>query len=106
MEEITTEKVFTDNNNAEKSSEENSIDLIELVRSKHENSYHPKENSSDVIVMQIILCIIIAIIFAIINIIEPEITQDFTKTFKSMTNGETEKIFEKAVFTVMNFING
>ncbi len=105
MEEIKTDEIITDED-TKKVNEESSVDLIELVRSKHEGYTTVNESFGDVLVMQISLCIILIIILIVINIISPNITKDFVGMFKKATGGETEKIFEKAVFTVMNFING
>lgn len=100
MEELETEeKLQTED------SDNQPVDLIELVRSKHENVSIKTEHIGDVLVMQLTLCVIMLLIFAVINILESDITNWFTQKFREMSGGETEKIFEKAVFTVLKYLN-
>lgn len=81
------------------------VDLIELVRSKHDNVSIKTERIGDVLVMQLTLCVILLLVFAVINILESDITRWYAEKFREMSGGETEKIFERAVFTVLKYFN-
>ena len=81
------------------------VDLIELVRSKHDNVSIKTERLGDVLVMQLTLCVILLLVFAVINILESDITRWYAEKFREMSGGETEKIFERAVFTVLKYFN-
>ena len=79
------------------------VDLIELVRSKHDNVSIKTERIGEV--MQLTLCVILLLVFAVINILESDITRWYAEKFREMSGGETEKIFERAVFTVLKYFN-
>lgn len=81
-------------------------DVIDIVRSKHEESGKRNEHFGDVLVMQITLCIILLLILAAANIIKPGFAESFVGRFREMTGGEPEEIFEKAVDNAMRIING
>ena len=55
--------------------------------------------------MQLTLCVILLLVFAVINILESDITRWYAEKFRDMSGGETEKIFERAVFTVLKYFN-
>ncbi len=104
MEEIMSSN--TEEKQDEQCTDNSPVDLIEMVRAKHEDSRVKTENISDVLVMQIILCVLLLIIITISNILFPEFTDDFAARFRRMTSGDTEEFFKDAVSKVINIING
>lgn len=87
---------------------EEPVDLIELVRSRHSENPGPAvrehENLSDVFVMQLGLCIFILLIMAAVNFWDSEITHSILTMFRKMTNSRTEEIYHKAAELVMRYI--
>lgn len=105
MEETVT-KDITEPDVDKKISGEESADIIEMVRAKHENSDIRSEHFGDVLVMQITICIILLLIVAAANIIKPGFAENFVVRFREMTGYETEEIFEKAITKAVSIING
>lgn len=105
MDELTTNEITGPEEEKNISGEE-SADIIDMVRSKHESSNVRSEHFGDVLVMQITLCIILLLILAAANIFKPGFAESFAGRFREMTDGEPEEIFEKAAARVISIING
>ncbi|MCI7804588.1 MAG: hypothetical protein MR503_05900 [Oscillospiraceae bacterium] len=106
MDELMTNEITESEEEDKKITSEESGDIIDMVRSKHESGGERSEHFGDVLVMQITLCIILLLILAAANIIKPGFAESFTGRFREMTGGEPEEIFEKAVVKAIRMING
>lgn len=106
MDELMTNEITESEEEDKKITGEESGDIIDMVRSKHESEGERSEHFGDVLVMQITLCIILLLILAAANIIKPGFAESFTGRFREMTGGEPEEIFEKAVVKAIRMING
>lgn len=79
------------------------VDLIEMVREKHQDNYaQNEERIRDIFTMQLILSVLIVSAFVILNIFNKNMTQWYINEFKRMTIGETEQIIKDAVNYIMN----
>ncbi|MGN1086524.1 MAG: hypothetical protein ACI4Q5_05775 [Porcipelethomonas sp.] len=106
MDELTNTEPTESVDEDKKISGEESADIIDIVRSKHESGGERSEHFGDVLVMQITFCIILLLILAAANIIKPGFAESFAGRFREMTGGEPEEIFEKAVVKAIRMING
>ena len=102
---VNTEPTETADEDKKITSEE-SGDIIDMVREKHENAYERSEHFGDILVMQITLCIILLLILVTANMIKPGLAHNFVSRFREMTSGEPEEILEKAVDKAIRIING
>lgn len=80
------------------------VDLIEMVRAKHEGSDRASESLSDIFTMQLILCVLLILIFAVLKIIEAQTARWFILEFKSASNGNPEEFLRQAVKYAVQYI--
>lgn len=77
--------------------------LFEAVIEKHETRSE-SEKLTDIFMAQLILCIVLVLIFTVINIFNSTLTEWFIGKFKTLSSGETEKIFIEAVNYAENIL--